>query len=101
EEHLRKLMSAAIITDEKWIEFKKAFEKVHHNYIDNLKKKLPHLTEAEVRYLVLRKLNLTPKEIAALLAIQPDSIRLYRYRIRKKHDLEDDSSLEKIIFNVP
>jgi len=101
ENHLRKLMSAAIITDEKWIEFKKAFEKVHSNFIDNLKRKLPHLTEAEVRYIVLRKLNLTPKEIAALLAIQPDSIRLYRYRIRKKHDIEDDSCLEKIISNTP
>lgn len=99
--YLNKLMSEAIITDEKWIEFKRAFERVHRNYIDNIKLKLPHLTEAEIRYIVLRKLNLTSKEIASLLAIQPDSIRLYRYRIRKKHDISDDSVLEDIISNTP
>lgn len=98
--HLNTLLSEAIITDEKWIQFKRAFEKVHVNFIARLKTKLPLLSEAEIRYVVLRKLNLSPKEIAALLGIQPDSIRLYRYRIRKKHHIENDATLEKIIFNL-
>lgn len=95
--HLNNLLSQAIITDEKWIQFKRAFEKVHQNFIPRLKAKLPLISEAETRYVVLKKLNLSSKEIASILGIQPDSIRLYRYRILKKHQIKNDTTLEDII----
>lgn len=98
--HLNNLLSEAIITDEKWIQFKRAFEKVHQNFIPGLKTKLPLLSEAEIRYVVLRKLNLSSKEIAALLGIQPDSIRLYRHRILKKHQIENNDVLGEIISDL-
>lgn len=97
-EHLNKLLTQAILTEEKWLEFKKAFEGVYVGYIDQLLIKMPNLTQAELRYIILRKLKLSNKEIASLLGIFPDSIRTYRYRIRKKFNFINDSELDKNIF---
>lgn len=94
--YLNSLLSRSIITPDRWLQFKRAFENVHKNFIENLKIKMPELTESEIRYIVLRKLNLTSKEIASILGIQFDTVRLYKYRIKKKCDI-DDEVLEDII----
>lgn len=100
KEYLRMLLSKALLTDEKWNEFKRAFENVHVGYIKNVKNILPHISESELRYLVLKKMDLSAKEIAGLLGIKPDSIRMYRMRIRKKHDLDDDARLESLLLSI-
>jgi DNA-binding CsgD family transcriptional regulator len=97
KKHLNLLLSKALLTDEKWNVFKRAFENVHKGYIQEIKKVLPLVSESELRYLVLKKIDLSSKEIAGLLGIKADSIRMYRLRIRKKHALEHDSDLEKLI----
>ena len=97
--HLNSLLSRSIITADRWLEFKRAFENVHKDFIENLKIKMPDITDSEIRYIVLRKLNLTSKEIASILGIQFDTVRLYKYRIKKKYNI-DDEILEGIINNL-
>lgn len=97
--HLNSLLSRSIITPDRWLQFKRAFENVHKNFIENLKIKMPELTESEIRYIVLRKLNLNSKEIASILGIQFDTVRLYKYRIKKKCDINDEV-LEDIIASL-
>lgn len=97
--HLNSLLSRSIITADRWLEFKRAFESVHRDFIENLKVKMPELTESEIRYIILRKLNLTSKEIASILGVQFDTVRLYKYRIKKKYDI-DDEALEDIIVDL-
>ncbi len=97
--YLNSLLSRSIITPDRWLQFKRAFENVHKNFIENLKIKMPELTESEIRYIVLRKLNLTSKEIASILGVQFDTVRLYKYRIKKKYDI-DDEALEDIIVDL-
>lgn len=94
---LNLLLSKAILTDDQWNQFKRAFEVVHVQYIDKVKTLLPFLSESELRYLVLLKMNLSSKEIASLLGIKSDSIRMYRLRIRKKHHLNNDTDIENLI----
>lgn len=94
---LNDLLSQAILTEENWITFKKAFESVYVDYIPYLQTTMPNLTQAELRYIILRKMKLSSKEIAAVLGISFDSIRTYKYRIRKKYNIKDDDSLEVLI----
>ncbi len=97
---LNHLMSLAIITDEDWINFKRAFEAVHGAYMERLTLRMPTLTQAELRYIILRKLELSSKEIAAILGISFDSIRTYKYRIRKKYGIKDDETLAMLIVDI-
>ncbi|MBB4119285.1 DNA-binding CsgD family transcriptional regulator [Mesonia hippocampi] len=97
---LNKLLEKAMLTDESWLEFKKAFTESHPDFLKNLQHEIPTLTPSEIRYIVLLKLGLEAKEIASILGIQPSSIRIYKYRIRKKVNANDDAFLEKKIFNL-
>ncbi len=95
-----KLLQATILTDDQWEEFRSLFDKVHAGYLHRLREKLPILSPADTRYIVLSKLNLTPKEMASMLGVRPDAIRLYRHRLRKKLNIEDDKLLEDVVKNI-
>ncbi len=99
-EHKRELgvlLSKAIITEERWDAFLKIFLQVYPDYHKNIGVRLPGLTPAELRYITLRKLNLSAREIAATLGIQPDSLRLYRHRLRKKYGFQSDEELDAVL----
>ena len=74
--------------EEDWEEFQKVFEEIHIDFFNNLKKKFPDLTPTELRLSALLKLNLSSKDIATILGISQDSLRVSRYRLRKKLQLE-------------
>ncbi|MBK0403313.1 hypothetical protein I5M27_09970 [Adhaeribacter sp. BT258] len=95
-----KLMQATILTDDQWEEFRHVFDKVHGGYLLRLREKLPVLSPADTRYIVLSKLNLTSKEMASMLGVRPDAIRLYRHRLRKKLSITDDKELEQLIKSI-
>jgi len=97
---LNDLLNKAILTDESWIAFKQAFENVHVGFIDRLNEQMPGLTQAELRYIILQKMNLSGKEIAAILGISFDSIRSYKFRIRKKFHLNQDDEIKNIIDGI-
>ena len=97
---LQQLQQRTILTDEEWNHFRSLFEKVHSGFLDRLKEKLPGLTPAETRFMVLGKLGLSNKEMAATLGIGADAIRQYRSRLRKKLDLGEEGSLEDLIAQV-
>ena len=52
------------------------------------------LSPAEMRLLILTKLNLSTREMVHLPGISIDAIRKSRYRLRKKLNLEEESSIE-------
>ena len=99
-EALQQLQQRTILTEEEWQHFRALFEKVHSGFLDRLKEKLPGLTPAETRFIVLGKLGLSNKEMAATLGIGADAIRQYRSRLRKKLDLGEDGSLEDLVAQI-
>ncbi|MCB0698556.1 MAG: tetratricopeptide repeat protein [Chitinophagales bacterium] len=98
--NLAKLQSSIILTDEQWDEFRVLFETVHGGFLNRLKDKLPDLTPAETRFMALSKLNLSNKEMAGMLGIGLSGMRNYKYRLRKKLDIEDDADFEQLIQNI-
>lgn len=79
--------------DKDWKEFRLYFEEVHPGFFERLKNRCPGLTPNELRLCALLRLNLSSKEIASLLGISPSSVKIARYRLRKKLQLNNKESL--------
>ena len=63
-------------------------EHSHTQYLEGLKNQNPSLTSYELRLCAYLKSNLSTKEIATILNIQPDSVKKAKQRLRKKVGLD-------------
>ncbi|MEJ2881118.1 tetratricopeptide repeat protein [Pedobacter sp. GR22-6] len=79
--------------DAYWLEFRQLFEQIHHSFFDNLNRRFPGLTSADLKLISLLKMNMDSADMASMLAISQDSLRIARYRLRKKLDLEQGENL--------
>jgi Tfp pilus assembly protein PilF/DNA-binding CsgD family transcriptional regulator len=97
---LNRLQQATILTEEQWEEFREIFETVHSGYLQRLKVKVPGLSPAETRFMVLNKLELTNKEMAAMLGVSAEAIRQTRHRLRKKLETSHNLNLEALSSSI-
>ena len=72
-------------------------DKVNHEFISKLKADYPELTENELHLASLLRIKLNTKEIASIKNITPDSVKVMRYRLRKKFHLERGVSLVEFL----
>lgn len=66
---------------------------INNEFLSNLKEKYPGLTQNELHLSSLLRLKLNTKEIANIKNISPDSVKVLRYRLRKKFDLKTKDNL--------
>jgi tetratricopeptide (TPR) repeat protein len=99
-EILSRLEKSVLLTDEQWNEFATLFEKVHGSFLLRLKDKAPSLSPAEIRIITLGKLKLSNKTMAGMLGITPDAVRMNKFRVRKKLNLEEEAEFEKFLATV-
>jgi cell division protein FtsL len=97
---LTELRESTILTDAEWERFRKLFEQVHKGFTLRLKEKLPDLTQAETRLMVLAKLKFSNREMANALNISTQAIRTTWYRLRKKLNLPEEGSLEELVETI-
>ncbi|MFC5285002.1 tetratricopeptide repeat protein [Pedobacter alpinus] len=83
--------------DKNWEDFRIIFERVHEHFFDSLKKHCNNLTSSDFRLVALLKMNLSSTDIATLLGISQDSLRISRYRLRKKLNLGEGENLSTFI----
>ncbi len=83
-EYLETLTNSTILTKDDWLRFRQVFEKAYPGFIEEKKFLTPELTPAELRYIVLDKLNLSTKEMANMLGVSPNAVRKTRARLHKK-----------------
>ncbi len=76
-----------------WELFKFYFESVHREFNNKLKAINPNLNAYDYRLAALIYLNLNIKESAALLNISPNSVKVARYRLRKRLKLKQEDDL--------
>ncbi len=80
--------------DEKeWELFQYYFERVHKHFNNKLAAVNPNLNMHDYRIAALIYLNLNIKESAALLNISPNSVKVARYRLRRRLGLEKKQDL--------
>lgn len=100
ESAIAQLQQSTILTEDQWQAFRSAFEKLNPGFLSRLREKMPELSPAEIRFVVLTKLQFSNKEMAATLGVGPEAIRQYRSRLRKKLSLGLDSSIEDIVSRI-
>lgn len=99
-ETVTRLRSLTILTEDEWIRFQVLFEKVHQGFFHRLATFRPGLTPADVRYVALKKLGFSNKEIASVLGIGSGSVRSVLSRLRKRLELGEEESLEDWIARI-
>jgi len=98
--NLMHTVNFALNIDKDWENFKLHFEQVHNNFFDNLKAKYPDLNSNDLKLCALLKLNLDTKEIATIMDISPESVKVARSRLRKKLQLEHSDNLSSFITQI-
>lgn len=86
--------------DKNWEDFRIVFERVHENFFERLKKRSNALTSSDYRLVALLKMNLNSADISTMLGISQDSLRIARYRLRKKLNLEEGENLSAFLQNL-
>ncbi|MCB2408213.1 7TM diverse intracellular signaling domain-containing protein [Hymenobacter lucidus] len=81
---IKSILQTNLYLDEDWSKFKLHFEQVHPRFFEELQAKYPALTKHEQRLYCYFHINLATKEIAALLNIDPASVRRAKTRLYKK-----------------
>jgi len=83
--------------DRDWEDFQHYFGQVPTQFFHRLQMEHPNLSTSELRLYALIRLNLNSKNVAAILGISQDSLRITRYRLRKKFNLPKGSNLSNHI----
>lgn len=81
------------LIDQEWDQFAKHFDKVHSDFVVQLKTKHPDISANEVKLCSFLRMNLSSKEIAQLLNISVRGVEISRYRLRKKLNLQSGENL--------
>ncbi len=66
-------------------------------FYDKLQKSFPELSKTEIKLSSFIKLNLSTSQIAQLQNITPKSVKMSRYRLRKKLELDPDQNLDEFL----
>lgn len=89
------------LTNKDWLSLKEVVKSTYILFFENLQNHFSNLTEAEVRFCCLLKLELNSQQLSILLNIQPQSLSHKRYLIMKKGELENtNTTLETVIANL-
>ena len=86
-----------LASDDEWQFFKIHFEKVHPDFFTALKNKYPTLSENELHLCAYIRIGMSSKQIASMLSVLPETINMARYRMRKKMEVEQETSLEDFL----
>ncbi|ODS80756.1 MAG: hypothetical protein ABS46_13365 [Cytophagaceae bacterium SCN 52-12] len=84
EETLEKLACARLLTQEDWVRFRRRFNAVFNDSLEDLKKTHPDITQSEERIYALIQLDVGTRQMASMLGISPESVRKARYRLNKR-----------------
>jgi DNA-binding CsgD family transcriptional regulator len=90
---LRRSIRNNLNFDQDWEKVKLHFENVHHGFFEKLLQAAPDLTQYELKHCAYIRMGLTTKEIGSLMGIDPKSVRMSRYRIKKKLQLGEEQEL--------
>lgn len=97
---IQTLQTSVILTEDQWISFQSLFNKVHPGYINRVNERYYDLTVTELRFLVLSKLGLRHKEMAAMLGVSLEAIRVCKHRLLKKIQLPEGLSIEELVRSI-
>jgi tetratricopeptide (TPR) repeat protein len=86
--------------DKEWESFKKYFDRAHGGFLDKLASIAPHLSPSDRKLVALLRLDLYPEQIATIIGVSVDSIRVSRHRLKKKLNVNSEEDLQTFLANL-
>ncbi|MFT6841978.1 MAG: tetratricopeptide (TPR) repeat protein/DNA-binding CsgD family transcriptional regulator [Psychroserpens sp.] len=92
---IQKIIKTITINDSKklWAEFEFRYVQNNKNFFEKIERVAPNLSSGERRLIALIRLNFSTKEISTITYQSPHSIKIARYRLRKKLYLSKNQNL--------
>ena len=87
-------------SNNQWEDFNRYFGNVHHDFFNKLKTSYPQISGNDLRHCALIKMNLSLKESAEILGVDVGSVKVARYRMKRKMDLNEEDDLRQVIANI-
>jgi DNA-binding NarL/FixJ family response regulator len=85
------------IREDSWKSFEVSFQNIHSDFIKNLLLRFPGLTKSELRLCILLKLGMNTKDIASMLYLSPESLKVSRSRLRTKLGMPECDSFHSFL----
>jgi DNA-binding CsgD family transcriptional regulator len=86
--------------DKEWENFAKHFDKVHSDFLIELKERHSAITPNELKLCAYLRMNLSTKESAQLMNISVRGVEISRYRLRKKLGISSETNLFDYLINL-
>lgn len=96
-ENVGKQLKSMITVNKSWDSFISRFKETEPDFISNLSKAYPDLTQKDLEFCSLVRINISYKDIANFLQISHESVFKKRYRIAQKMELEKRTDFQKFI----
>ena len=100
---LRKVLNTIRINksvEKEWKKFDDYFGNTQRDFLEKVSASFPQLSISEKRLASLIKMELTNSEIADLMNIESKSVRMAKYRLKKKLGLENEESIYRFLSSL-
>ena len=97
---LKKLITNTLNFEQDWEDFKKHFEEINPDFFKILQKNHSKITQIDLRHCAYIRLGLGNKEIARLMNISPDSLKVSRSRLKKKLDIPQEITIGQFLSKI-
>ncbi|MDR0365146.1 MAG: LuxR C-terminal-related transcriptional regulator [Bacteroidales bacterium] len=94
------IVKSNLNTDREWHDFMLHFDKVHPRFFETLRKINPNLTKNDLKLAAYIRIGMSTKQIAQILNLVPDSVKINRHRLKKKINLPADENVEDFLRNL-
>ncbi|WP_346239071.1 hypothetical protein ABDK00_010065 [Niabella insulamsoli] len=96
--NIKKLLKEEMLLHADFEDIKSQIQQLHPGFFNQLSEKsLQKLTPLDVKYCAYLHLQMTTKQIAQALHIAPQSVRMFKYRLKQKFGLDRDTNLEEFL----
>lgn len=89
-----------LLVDKQLKEFQDNIEEINYKFFDTLQRDYPALTELDKNVCALIRLGLSTKEIATMRNVSYKAVKMSRYRIRKKLNLEAETDIVEFLKGI-
>ena len=85
------------LREDSWKRFEIYFQRLYNDFFKDLMKKFPSLTANDIKLCAFLKQGMSSKDIAAITYQTDESVRVARYRLRKKLGLDQGENLTSFL----
>jgi hypothetical protein len=99
--HLARIINQEIRLDKDFDTIKNNYKDIQPEFIEKLQQQSNNkLTALDLKYCSYVKLNLSSKQMATLLNVEPTSIRMSKYRLKQKLNLNKEDDLYGFLYGL-